>query len=245
MTTRSGVWALLLAAALALLVACEPPAETPPTATVQPTEAARFAPAIAQPPPEQAPLSANRASCSGIRGTAYLSEVERQWFQANCQNRMNCGQIAGTAYVSDDERVWYQANCSGSSQAVQPPSQSSPLPTSAQPRPQPTATTAGPTCVSSSVASSSVGRRVTVCGTVADASYRPDVNGRPTFLNFDRPYPNHTFTALVWGENRGKFPVAPEQQFGVGKRVCVTGLVELYSGKPQIVVSDPGQIRLC
>jgi DNA/RNA endonuclease YhcR with UshA esterase domain len=80
---------------------------------------------------------------------------------------------------------------------------------------------------------------------VSDASYRSDVNGRPTFINFDRAFPNHTFTALVWGENRAKFSPAPDQQFGRGKNVCVTGLVERFQGKPQIIVTDPSQIKVC
>jgi DNA/RNA endonuclease YhcR with UshA esterase domain len=71
------------------------------------------------------------------------------------------------------------------------------------------------------------------------------VNGRPTFLNFDRPFPNHTFTALIWGNNRGKFNPPPERSYGAGVRVCVTGLVETFRGKPQIEVTDPGQIRAC
>jgi DNA/RNA endonuclease YhcR with UshA esterase domain len=242
MTTRSGVWALLLAAALALLVACERPAETPPTAVAEPTEAARSDDSFVQ-RDQLGEEQANRANCSSIRGTDYESEAERQWFEANCENRMNCVQIAGTSYLSADEQDWYFSNC--------PPATATPIPTQTPVRPTVTPTTpatATPTpltCLSSSVASSAVGQRVTVCGTVADASYRDDVNGRPTFLNFDRAFPNHTFTALIWGENRGKFAVAPEQQYGVGSRVCVTGLVELFSGKPQIVVSDPGQIRLC
>jgi DNA/RNA endonuclease YhcR with UshA esterase domain len=102
-----------------------------------------------------------------------------------------------------------------------------------------------PSCVSSSQAAQSVGKRVTICGPVADASYQARTSGGPTFLNFDRPYPNHTFVALIWGENRGKFNPPPDQQFGHGKNVCVTGSVVMYRGKPEIVVSDPSQISVC
>lgn len=112
------------------------------------------------------------------------------------------------------------------------------------PRPTPTPTPVPP-CVPSAEALSVVGERTTVCGVVAGASYRPDVNGDPTFINFDRPFPNHTFTALVWGDNRGKFKTAPEDQFGAGATVCVEGLVEVFDGMPEIVVSDPAQIETC
>jgi DNA/RNA endonuclease YhcR with UshA esterase domain len=80
---------------------------------------------------------------------------------------------------------------------------------------------------------------------VAGASYRPDVNGRPTFINFDRPFPNHTFTALVWGDRRGAFNPPPENQFGPGSRACVEGIIEVYNGRPEIEVDSPAQISLC
>ena len=106
-----------------------------------------------------------------------------------------------------------------------------------------------PTCRSddtpSSEASSAVGRRVTVCGGVSGASYQSGVNGKPTFINFDKPFPNHTFTVVIWGDNRGNFSPPPEQQFGGGTCVRVTGLVETFQGDPQIVVTSPSQISLC
>jgi DNA/RNA endonuclease YhcR with UshA esterase domain len=86
---------------------------------------------------------------------------------------------------------------------------------------------------------------VTICGVVSGASYEASVSGKPTFINFDKPYPNHTFTTLIWGDKRDRFNPAAEVQFGSGKRVCVTGLVEMYRGKPEIVVSTPDQIKVC
>jgi len=114
------------------------------------------------------------------------------------------------------------------------------LPTST-PRP----TEIRPACVSSAEAVSHVGEHITVCGVVSGVSYRPDVNGQPTFINFDRPFPNHTFTALVWGDRRSSFNPPPEVRFGEGTTVCVDGLVELYQGTPEIVVDNPSQISAC
>jgi hypothetical protein len=45
-----------------------------------------------------------------------------------------------------------------------------------------------------------VGQVVTVCGHVASARYASDSKGQPTFLNLDKPYPNHVFTAVNWGQ---------------------------------------------
>ncbi len=86
-----------------------------------------------------------------------------------------------------------------------------------------------------------VGEVATVCGKVASATYASRSRGRPTFLNLDKPYPDHISTIVIWGENRGEFSEAPERVYRE-KRICVTGEIETYRGKPQIEVEEPGQI---
>jgi hypothetical protein len=88
-----------------------------------------------------------------------------------------------------------------------------------------------------------VGKNATVCGQVASSSYSARSRRRPTFLNLDRPYPNHIFTALIWGEDRDKFSPPPENAYS-GKKICVTGMISSYQGQPQIVVRNPSQIIL-
>jgi hypothetical protein len=85
-----------------------------------------------------------------------------------------------------------------------------------------------------------VGETVTICGAVASAKYAGQARGGPTFLDFGKPYPNAIFTALILGSDRAKFGT-PEK--GVqGKQVCVTGQIQLYQGKPQIILNDPKQL---
>lgn len=91
-------------------------------------------------------------------------------------------------------------------------------------------------------ASSHVGETAQVCGHVASAAYFGSVKGSPTFLNVDRPYPDQTFTVVIWGNARSRFAGSPEKLYD-GKTICVTGLIETYRGKPQIVVTEPGQIE--
>ena len=86
-----------------------------------------------------------------------------------------------------------------------------------------------------------LGEHATVCGTVANAKYASRSRGRPTFLNLDRPYPNHVFTILIWGEHRAKFG-QPERDLD-GERVCATGTITAYKGRAQIIVESPGQLR--
>ncbi|MEW6501909.1 MAG: DNA-binding protein [Thermodesulfobacteriota bacterium] len=87
-----------------------------------------------------------------------------------------------------------------------------------------------------------MGQSVTVCGKVANTYYSRFVEGKPTFINFGRPYPNHVFSIAIMGADRAKFDNAPEDLFE-GKSVCVTGLIEAFDNKPLIVVRDRAQIR--
>lgn len=98
-----------------------------------------------------------------------------------------------------------------------------------------------PTGIPASEAAHHVGEVVTVCGRVASAAHIGSVKGRPTFLNFERPYPDQPFSVVIWESARARFDKPPERQFD-GKSVCVTGRIETYRGKPQIVVEDPDQI---
>lgn len=86
-----------------------------------------------------------------------------------------------------------------------------------------------------------VGEMATVCGTVASAKYVAGSKGQPTFLNLDKAYPDQVFTALIWGDDRGRFSSPPEMAYD-GKKLCVSGVIETYKGKPQIVVRDPKQM---
>ena len=86
-----------------------------------------------------------------------------------------------------------------------------------------------------------IGETATVCGVVASARYAASSRGRPTFLNLDKPYPNQLFTVVIWGEVRPRFSEPPERAFD-GKRICVTGRIELYRGAPQITVQEPSAI---
>ncbi len=85
-----------------------------------------------------------------------------------------------------------------------------------------------------------VGEKATVCGVVASAKYAAQTGAQPTFLDFGKPYPDATFTALILGTDRPKFG-APEKTVR-GKQVCVTGEIELYRGKPEVRLSDPKQL---
>jgi hypothetical protein len=90
---------------------------------------------------------------------------------------------------------------------------------------------------------SRVGQHATVCGVVDDARHVRTARRQPTFLNFGGRYPNHQFTAVIFAADRVKFEVGPEVTY-LNKRTCVIGVIELYREKPQIVVTEPAQLKL-
>ena len=91
-----------------------------------------------------------------------------------------------------------------------------------------------------------VGQVKVVEGPVVDAGYFPKSNGRPTFLNLGKPYPDlDRFTVVIWIDHRDKFvkefPPNPETYF-LHKTVRVKGFIDTYKGNPQIVLSEPSKI---
>lgn len=97
--------------------------------------------------------------------------------------------------------------------------------------------------INASEASDYIGTAAEVCGKVASADYLPQINGKPTFLNLERPYPNQLFTAVIWGDNRGIWSEAPEQRYD-NREICVSGIIETHEGTPQIIVDTPDQITI-
>src|SRR5438067_693089 len=87
-----------------------------------------------------------------------------------------------------------------------------------------------------------VGSMATVCGKVMSPRYATSTRGQPTFLNFDKAYPNQDFTVVIWGNDRSKFD-SPETSFR-DKSICVTGKIVAYRGGAEIVATDPKQIRV-
>ena len=96
--------------------------------------------------------------------------------------------------------------------------------------------------ISAAEAKHHVGETTTVCGDVASAHYAPRSRGEPTFINLDQPYPNQIFTILIWGSDRQKFGV-PEETYR-DKRVCVTGRLGDFRGVPEIIATEPTQIKV-
>jgi DNA/RNA endonuclease YhcR with UshA esterase domain len=85
-----------------------------------------------------------------------------------------------------------------------------------------------------------IGETATVCGVVASSKYEANAQSQPTLLDLGKPHPEAVFTAVIYGDNRQKFGT-PETSLR-GKRICVTGQISDYQGKPEIVLTEPSQL---
>ncbi|TZF85820.1 DNA-binding protein (plasmid) [Pedobacter sp. BS3] len=83
------------------------------------------------------------------------------------------------------------------------------------------------------------GETVTVCDSVYGTKYF-DKSGI-TLLNLGARYPDSPLTVMIPKEARELFSSAPETTY-FRKRICVTGEVIEYKGKPEIVVKEVKQI---
>ena len=61
-----------------------------------------------------------------------------------------------------------------------------------------------------------------------------------TFLDFCADYRNCPFTSVIFGSDRQKFG---NLEALTGRQIEVRGRIKPYHGQPEIVISDPGQIR--
>jgi DNA/RNA endonuclease YhcR with UshA esterase domain len=95
--------------------------------------------------------------------------------------------------------------------------------------------------ISASDAAKHINEKVTICEKVFSTKLISPSN--MTFLDLGGFHPNQMLTVVIKGEDRSKFKDAPDEYFK-GRNVCVTGTVIDYKGKPEIVVSDPSQIKV-
>lgn len=86
------------------------------------------------------------------------------------------------------------------------------------------------------------GDSVKICTKISGGKFLENANGTPTFLNAGGSYPNAPLTLVIWAEARKEFKNKPEEYY-TGKEICVTGKVELFRDKPQIVIHKEEQIK--
>jgi len=95
-----------------------------------------------------------------------------------------------------------------------------------------------PATIADTDAAAHVGQVATVEGLVANVYVSSKGN---CFLNFESAYPNEVFSGVVFSSSAAQFGDLATYQ---GKRVQITGQIQLYKGKPEIILETPSQLRL-
>lgn len=86
------------------------------------------------------------------------------------------------------------------------------------------------------------GKTITVCSKV-QSTFVTKGEKKTTYINFGNPYPNSTFTIVIFEDDLANFKYSPSE-FLKDKNVCVTGQVKIYKGKPEIIVKKEGEIKV-
>jgi hypothetical protein len=73
---------------------------------------------------------------------------------------------------------------------------------------------------------SHAGETTTVCGRVSGTHQAAGSKGKPTFINFDKPYPSQDFTVMIWDDERAAFGNLEKY---AGRRVCAHGTISVYA----------------
>ena len=63
------------------------------------------------------------------------------------------------------------------------------------------------------------------------------------FLNFEKPYPNHCFTGVIFSSDQYRF-VQSSEEYYLNKTIRIKGEIKEYQGKPEIILEDPLQIEI-
>lgn len=94
-----------------------------------------------------------------------------------------------------------------------------------------------PKQINTTEAAQNIGIDVVLKGYVAAVTEREKV----AYLNFDKKFPNHTFTCVIFSKNFYKFDKLENYE---KKNVEVAGKITVYNGKPQIILEDSEQIKI-
>lgn len=82
---------------------------------------------------------------------------------------------------------------------------------------------------------------VTVCAKVYGIKFLD--KSQITFIDLGAAYPDASLTVVILGKDRANFKEKPEALYS-DKRICVTGVIKEYKGKPEIEVETPKNITI-
>ena len=89
-----------------------------------------------------------------------------------------------------------------------------------------------------------IGDSVRIHSKVFGVKYFSQSKDPVTLVNIGAAYPNQLLTAVIKNDVRAKLSPEPTEDALIGKEVTLVGKLELYKGKPQIVIIDPSQFKV-
>ena len=87
-----------------------------------------------------------------------------------------------------------------------------------------------------------VGDSVKLKAKIYSGKYLESSKDTPTFLDVGGKYPHSKLTLVILSDARKQFKNAPET-FYEGREEWITGKIELFKNKPEIIIYSPNQIN--
>jgi len=88
-----------------------------------------------------------------------------------------------------------------------------------------------------------IGESVKVQGIISGVSFLENSKNRPTFIGVGDSYSNQLLTVVILGDVRSQFVIIPSAK-DAGNKIIVSGKVELYKQKLQIIIKDIRQLEI-
>lgn len=93
------------------------------------------------------------------------------------------------------------------------------------------------TIIAPSDAKTHVGQTVTIHAAIDEVKTG---RGGAIFLDMGGSFPDNAFAAVIFASDLAKFPIAKTLK---GKTVAISGPVQLYQGKPEIILKTADQLK--
>lgn len=89
-----------------------------------------------------------------------------------------------------------------------------------------------------------MGETITTKGPIKRLTYKPEINGSPTWIEIGARFPDPSrLTLLIWGNDRTAFEPQITGQIA-GDTACISGEVSEYRGDVQIQLRTSGQLEI-
>lgn len=98
--------------------------------------------------------------------------------------------------------------------------------------------------ISAEMAKDFIGKHKTIKGKIVRITFKDNLNGNPTYIDIDKPFPYTSFNAVIWERDLNFFTPAFKEKL-INQDVYISGKIKKYKGKPQITITSKDQIRIC